>query len=83
VRALDVRDRGADAAVRDVLWRLMELDIVQGLLVPLQTQPNEAPAPTLTTDDAQQCQDCGVALAPRVAKAPGGGDASLRSAGAV
>ena len=47
VRALDVRERGADAAVRDVLWRLMELDIVQGLLVPLQTHPNEAPAPTL------------------------------------
>jgi formate dehydrogenase subunit beta len=47
VRALDARERGADAAVRDLLWRLMELDIVHGLLVPLQTHPNEAPAPTL------------------------------------
>ncbi len=44
---LDVRDDGAVAAVRDLLWRLMASDVVQGLLVPLQTHPHEAPAPTL------------------------------------
>jgi formate dehydrogenase subunit beta len=47
VRAVDVRETGAVAAVQELLWRLMERDIVQGLLVPLQTHPHEAPAPTL------------------------------------
>jgi formate dehydrogenase subunit beta len=46
-RVLDVQDRGAVVAVRDLLWKLMEKDVVQGLLVPLQTHPHEAPAPTL------------------------------------
>jgi formate dehydrogenase subunit beta len=44
---LDVRQEGAVAAVQELLWYLMEEDIVQGLLVPLQTAPQEAPAPTL------------------------------------
>jgi formate dehydrogenase subunit beta len=47
VRVVDVREKGAVAAVRDLLWRLMENDIGQGLLVPLQAHPYEAPAPTL------------------------------------
>lgn len=47
VRAIVVREKGAVAAVQDLLWRLMEKDIVQGLLVPLQTHTHEAPAPTL------------------------------------
>ncbi len=46
-RVIDVRDVGAVAAIQDLLWRLMENDVVQGLLVALQTHPNEAPAPTL------------------------------------
>ncbi len=46
-RVLNVGERGAVAAVQDVLWRLMEKDVVQALLVPLQTHPREAPAPTL------------------------------------
>ena len=45
VRVVDVREKGAVAAVQDLLWWLMENDVVQGLLVPLQTHPNEAPAP--------------------------------------
>jgi formate dehydrogenase subunit beta len=44
---MDVRDAGAVDAVQDLLWKLMELDVAQGLLVPLQTHPLEAPAPTL------------------------------------
>jgi formate dehydrogenase subunit beta len=47
VGVLDVRDTGAVAAVQHLLWRLMERDVVQGLLVPLQTHAREAPAPTL------------------------------------
>jgi formate dehydrogenase subunit beta len=47
VRAIDTRKMGAVAAVQDLLWELMERDVVQGLLVPLQTHPHEAPAPTL------------------------------------
>ena len=46
-RTLDVGAGGAVAAIQDVLWRLMEKDVVQALLVPLQTHPREAPAPTL------------------------------------
>ena len=46
-RIMDVRETGAVGAVRDLLWQLMEKDVVQALLVPLQTRPNEAPAPTL------------------------------------
>jgi formate dehydrogenase subunit beta len=46
-RVLDVKEGGAVAAVQDLLWQLMEKDVVQGLLVPLQTHPHEAPAPTL------------------------------------
>jgi formate dehydrogenase subunit beta len=44
---LDTQRMGAVAAVKEVLWHLMEEDIVQGLLVPLQSDPQEAPAPTL------------------------------------
>lgn len=47
VRVLGVESVGAVAAVQDLLWRLMENDIVQALLVPLQTHAHEAPAPTL------------------------------------
>ena len=47
VRVLDVQDRGAVAAVQDLLWQLMDQDAVQALLVPLQAHPLEAPAPTL------------------------------------
>jgi formate dehydrogenase subunit beta len=47
VRILDVKEGGAVTAVQDLLWRMMEKDVVQGLLVPLQAHPNEAPAPTL------------------------------------
>jgi formate dehydrogenase subunit beta len=47
VGVIDVREKGAVATVRDLLWRLMEHDVVQGLLVPLQAHPHEAPAPTL------------------------------------
>ncbi len=46
-RTLDVGAGGAVAAIQDVLWRLMEKDVVQALLVPLQTHPREVPAPTL------------------------------------
>jgi formate dehydrogenase subunit beta len=47
VRTLTVKETGAVAAVQDLLWKLMERDIAQALLVPLQTHPQEAPAPTL------------------------------------
>jgi len=47
VRKLDVQERGAVAAVQDLLWQLMDQDAVQALLVPLQAHPHEAPAPTL------------------------------------
>jgi len=47
VRALDVRSDGAIVAVRELLWRLMDRGVVQGLLAPLQTNPRESPAPTL------------------------------------
>jgi len=46
-RAMDVRNRGATAGVRELLWKLMDRGVVQGLLVPLQTSPRESPAPTL------------------------------------
>jgi formate dehydrogenase subunit beta len=44
---LAVQEGGASAAIRDLLWALMENDVVQGLLVPLQAHSREAPAPTL------------------------------------
>ena len=47
VRTLNVKGTGAVAAVQDLLWKLMERDVAQALLVPLQTHPQEAPAPTL------------------------------------
>jgi formate dehydrogenase subunit beta len=47
IRVMDVREAGLVSALQDLLWKLMEYDIVQGLLVPLQTHPHEAPAPTL------------------------------------
>jgi ferredoxin len=46
-RILDVKEGDAVAAVRGVLWRLVEKGVAQALLVPLQTHPREAPAPTL------------------------------------
>ena len=46
-RVLGVQDKGAVATVQELLWNLMESDVVQGLLVPMQTHPREAPAPTL------------------------------------
>jgi formate dehydrogenase subunit beta len=47
VRALNVKGAGAISVVQDLLWKLMEWDAAQALLVPLQTHPQEAPAPTL------------------------------------
>jgi formate dehydrogenase subunit beta len=47
LRVVDIGERGAVDAVRALLWSLMEADIVQALLVPLQRHPHEAPAPTL------------------------------------
>jgi formate dehydrogenase subunit beta len=47
ISVLDTRDANAVVAVQSILWRLMENDIAQGLLVPLQAHPHEAPAPTL------------------------------------
>ncbi|MGD9100356.1 MAG: hypothetical protein PVF45_07735 [Anaerolineae bacterium] len=46
-RILDVKGGDAVTAVQDVLWRLVEKGVAQALLVPLQTHPREAPAPTL------------------------------------
>lgn len=46
-RVLDVPGLGPVSAIQDLLWRLMEQEIVHGLLVPLQAYPHEAPAPTL------------------------------------
>ena len=46
-RALDVRNGGATAGVRNLLWKLMDRGVVHGLLVPLQTSPRELPTPTL------------------------------------
>lgn len=45
--SLEVGATDATAVVRELLWRLMDRGVVQGLLVPLQTSPRESPAPTL------------------------------------
>lgn len=46
-RSLEIGASDATAVVRELLWRLMDRGIVQGLLVPLQTTLRESPAPTL------------------------------------
>jgi Pyruvate/2-oxoacid:ferredoxin oxidoreductase delta subunit len=44
---LEVGKGGAVVAVQEALWRLVEGDVVQAILAPLQTHSREAPAPTL------------------------------------
>jgi ferredoxin len=46
-RSLEIGASDATAVVRQLLWKLMDSGVVQGLLVPLQTSPRESPAPTL------------------------------------
>jgi len=46
-RSLEIGASDATTVVRELLWRLMDCGVVQGLLVPLQTSPRESPAPTL------------------------------------
>lgn len=47
IRAINIGNKGAVFAVQELLWGLLEKQVVQGLLVPLQAHANEAPAPTL------------------------------------
>lgn len=47
VRILDMRGRDPIFTVRELLWELVEKDIVHALLVSLQANPGEAPTPTL------------------------------------